>query len=111
MQCRRSRRLLAGVLLMTSPMAAQAQKAPDPSLEIIVASTGMSKGIAQTTGAQWLARGELALGHFYVGSYAKNVDSATSKGEAAALAGVRTKAAGFDFNLSAAWKRALSAAP
>lgn len=71
----------------------------------------MSKGIAQTDGPQALARGELGFGPVFVGAYIKNVDSSTSDGEAAALVGVRTKAAGFDLVASAAWKRAMHPAP
>jgi hypothetical protein len=85
--------------------------APVPIIEFNLSSTGMSKGIAQTTGPQLLARGEVAFGALFVGGYVKNVDSPSSKGEAAALIGVRTKAAGFDLAASAAWKRAINPAP
>jgi hypothetical protein len=90
--------------------ATGAEAATKPSLELILASRGMSKGLAQTTGPQYQARGELPFGHFFVGAYAKNIDSATSKGEAGATVGVCTKAGGFDLALSATWKRALSPA-
>ena len=83
---------------------------PVPTIEFNLASTGMSKGIAQTKGPQFLARGELAFGPVFVGSYIKNVDSSTSDAEAAALVGVRTRAAGFDLVASAAWKRAVDPA-
>lgn len=82
-----------------------------PAIEFDVSSVGMSKGIAQTTGPQYLARGELDFGSFFVGAYAKNVDSSTSDGEAGALVGLRTKAEGFDLSASAAWKRAIDPAP
>ena len=84
---------------------------PVPAIEFNLSSTGMSKGIAQTKGPQFLARGELGFGAIYVGGYIKNVDASTSDGEAAALIGIRTKAAGFDIAASAAWKRALDPAP
>jgi hypothetical protein len=84
---------------------------PVPAIEFNIASTGMSKGIAQTKGPQFLTRGELGFGAIYVGGYIKNVDAATSDGEAAALVGVRTKAAGLDLAASAAWKRAVDPAP
>jgi len=80
---------------------------PVPTIEFNLASTGMSKGIAQTHGPQMLVRGELAFGRLYVGGYAKNVTSPTSKAEAAAVIGVRTSAAGLDLAVSAAWKRAI----
>jgi uncharacterized protein (TIGR02001 family) len=80
---------------------------PVPSIEFNLASTGMSKGLAQTDGPQAVVRGELAFGSLYLGAYAKNVDSSSSDGEAAALIGFRTKAGGFDLSASAAWKRAI----
>lgn len=84
---------------------------PVPVVEFNLASTGMSKGIAQTTGPQALVRGELGFGALFVGAYIKNVSSSTSDGEAAALVGVRTKAAGIDLTATAAWKRAVDPAP
>jgi hypothetical protein len=81
---------------------------PVPVIEFNLSSTGMSKGIAQTTGPQFLARAELPIGPLFVGGYAKNVDSATSDGEAAAVIGMRTKTAGLDLGLSAAWKWAIN---
>lgn len=82
-----------------------------PAIEFNLSSTGMSKGIAQTTGPQMLVRGEVASGPLFVGGYFKNVDSSTSDAEAGVLVGMRAKAAGFDFTLSAAWKRAIDPAP
>src|SRR4051812_40957170 len=35
----------------------------------------MSEGLAQSTGPQVVVRPELAIGPFFVGAYAKNVDS------------------------------------
>lgn len=83
---------------------------PVPAIEFNLASTGISKGLAQTRGPQLLARGELAFGQVYFGGYAKNVTSATTDGEAAALAGLRFTASGFDLGASAAWKRAIDPA-
>ena len=80
---------------------------PVPAIEFVLSSRGISKGLAQTTGPQVLTRGEVAFGPVYVGAYAKNVDSSTSDGEAAALVGFRGTADGFDISLSAAWKRAI----
>lgn len=84
---------------------------PVPAIEFVLSSTGMSKGLAQTDGPQLLMRGELAFGRIYVGGYAKNVDSSTSDGEAQAILGLRTKAAGFDVALAAGWKLAIDPAP
>jgi uncharacterized protein (TIGR02001 family) len=84
---------------------------PVPAIEFNLATTGMSKGLAQTEGPQALVRGELAFGHLYVGAYAKNVTSTSAEGEAAGVIGVRTSLAGFDVGASAAWKRAIDPAP
>jgi len=84
--------------------------APVPAVEFTLSSIGMSKGIAQTTGPQLLARGEFAFGALFVGAYAKNVDSTSSDGEAGALVGVRTKRDGFDLSVGAALKRAIDPA-
>ena len=81
---------------------------PDPAAEVVFATRGMSKGIAQTDGPQLLVRGELGFGDLYVGAYAKNVSSPTSDGEAAGLIGVRTKIRGFELSASAALKRSIS---
>ena len=45
---------------------------PDPGIEIVVASRGYSKGLAQTDGVQVRAQPELAFGPVYVAVYAKN---------------------------------------
>jgi uncharacterized protein (TIGR02001 family) len=81
---------------------------PDPAAEVVIATRGISKGLAQTDGPQFLVRGELGFGAIYVGAYAKNVTSPTSDGEAGALVGLRTKRAGFELSASAAVKRALA---
>jgi hypothetical protein len=84
---------------------------PVPAIEFNLASRGISKGLAQTKGAQLLVRGELGFGRVYLGAYAKNVTSSSADGEAAASMGVRTSAAGLDVSASAAWKRAIDPAP
>ena len=81
---------------------------PDPAAEVLIATRGMSKGLAQTDGPQFLVRGELGFGVLYLGAYAKSVTSPTSDGEAAGLVGFRTKVAGFELSGSAALKRALA---
>lgn len=84
--------------------------APVPAVEFTLSSIGMSKGLAQTTGPQLLARGEIGFGGVYIGAYGKNVDSSTSDGEAGALVGLRTKESGFDLGISVALKRAIDPA-
>jgi uncharacterized protein (TIGR02001 family) len=81
---------------------------PDPAIEIILASRGISKGLAQTDGPQLLVRGEVAFGRFYVGAYAKNVSSPVLDGEVAAMIGVRPQVAGFDLSLTAVYKRSVA---
>ncbi|WP_114954363.1 hypothetical protein [Sphingosinicella terrae] len=83
---------------------------PDPGLEIVVASRGISKGIAQTDGPQILVRPEIGIGAFRIGAYAKNVTSATSDGEAGLNFGASARVAGFELSASAAWKHAIDAA-
>jgi len=80
---------------------------PKPSIEIVVASRGISKGLAQTNGPQIVVRPEIAFGKFFVGGYAKNISSPTADVESAAMIGLRTKAAGFDVSAYAALKRLL----
>lgn len=82
-----------------------------PVIEFNLSSTGMSKGIAQTSGPQVLARAEVGFGKLFIGGYAKNVDSSTSEGESAAVAAFRASAAGFDLGMGAAFKRAIDPAP
>jgi hypothetical protein len=81
---------------------------PDPGIEIVLASRGISKGLAQTEGPQLLARPEIAFGPVYVGAYAKNVSSPTLDGEAGPVIGFRTGAAAFDLSGSATWKLAVA---
>lgn len=83
---------------------------PVPAIEFSLASSGMSKGAAQTDGPQFLARGELSFGRLYLGAYAKNVTSTSAEGEAAALVGVRTSIAKFEVAASAGLKRAIEPA-
>src|SRR5436305_562415 len=77
---------------------------PDPGIEIIAASQGMSKGLRQTDGVQILVRPEVAIGPLFLGAYWKNVTSSTADGEAAVMAGLRRRVRGFDLSFSAAYK-------
>ena len=74
---------------------------PDPSFEISIASQGMSKGLRQTEDAQFLARGEVALGHAFVGLMWKNIDSSVANGEGQFYLGYRNRLAGFDLSATA----------
>lgn len=84
---------------------------PDPGIEIVVATKGMSKGVSQTDGAQVVARGELAFDSFFLGVLAKNLDATNTEGELQFSAGGRVKLGGFDVTVSAAAKRWVDTAP
>lgn len=77
----------------------------DPGIEISIASTGMSKGISQTDGAQIVARGELAFGNVYVAALAKNLDSPSTEGELQLSTGGRFKLGKADVAVSVAYKK------
>jgi uncharacterized protein (TIGR02001 family) len=81
---------------------------PDPGIEIVLASRGISKGLVQTDGPQLLVRPEVRFGPLFVGAYAKNVTSSSSDGEAGASFGVRTGAGGFELSASATVKRLIA---
>ena len=101
-------------LAILFPTAGHAQSAafePDPSIEFVLATRGISKGVAQTDDGQLLVRGEVGFGDFYVGAYGKNVTSSTADGEAGATLGLRKSVGGFDLAASATWKRAIDPAP
>lgn len=78
---------------------------PDPGIEIVLATRGYSKGLAQTEGVQGLGRVELAFGSVALTGQYKNISSSTAEGEAAFGIGWKGKAAGFDLGASVAWKR------
>jgi hypothetical protein len=76
----------------------------DPGIEIVVASRGMSKGIAQTEGPQLVAKPFVQLGSFQLGAQWKNVSSAAADGEGAAFVSVSPKLGEFQLGLSVAHK-------
>lgn len=78
---------------------------PDPSIEITIASQGMSKGIRQSDGVQLVIRPEIAVGHVYAGLLVKNVTSPVTDAEAQAFVGYRIEAGGFDLNASVGYHR------
>lgn len=77
----------------------------DPGIEISIASTGMSKGISQTDGAQLVGRGELAFGKLYLGVLAKNLTSPSTEGELQLSAGGRFKLQRAEIAVSIAYKK------
>lgn len=78
---------------------------PDPAIEIVLASTGMSKGLSQTEGAQVVGRGELAFGNFFLSVLGKNLTSPSTEGEVQLGAGGRLRLGGFDVTVSATAKK------
>jgi hypothetical protein len=96
---------LAAASLAAAPAFAQIG-IPDPSIEIVIATRGISKGLAQTDGPQLLVRAEVGLGDLFAAAYGKNVVSSGDEGtEAGLLAGARFGWAGFQLSASAAYKR------
>ena len=77
---------------------------PDPGIEVVVASRGMSKGIAQTEGPQMIARPYVQVGPIQTGGQWKNISSAVAGGEASLFANVAPKVGDFQLNLGAAYK-------
>jgi len=72
---------------------------PDPSIQIELASRGISKGLAQTTGPQLVVRGGLTFGVFSAEASGKNIDSNDDSGvESYLSAGVAIKKSGFDLS-------------
>ena len=77
---------------------------PDPGIEFVVATRGMSKGIAQTVGPQALVRPSVQLGPVQLGGQWKNLSSPVAGGEASAFVGIAPKLGPFQVNLTAAYK-------
>lgn len=72
---------------------------PRPTIQIELASTGISKGLAQTDGPQLVVRPNLAFGGFSLEASGKNIDSNGDSGiESLFSAGYATKAKGFDLS-------------
>ena len=77
---------------------------PDPGIEFVVATRGMSKGVAQTEGPQLILKPFVQLGPVQVGAQWKNVSSAVAGGEAAIFANVAPKLGEFQLNLGVSYK-------
>jgi hypothetical protein len=77
---------------------------PDPGIEIVIASRGMSKGIAQTEGPQLVAKPSVKFGDVQVGGQWKNVTSTVAGGEGAIFVGWSRAVASFQFSLQASHK-------
>ena len=77
---------------------------PDPGIEFVVASRGMSKGIAQTEGPQALIRPFVQLGPVQVGAQWKNLTSPVAGGEASTFLAVAPKLGSVQLNAGVAYK-------
>ncbi len=79
---------------------------PDPSVQVEVASTGISKGLAQTDGPQLVARAGLGFGDFSLEASGKNIETTSGDDgvETQLSIGAATKASGFDLSLRAGVK-------
>ena len=60
---------------------------PDPAIEIVVASQGISKGLRQTEGPQAIVRPSLQFGRASAGVYVKNITSPDAEGEGGVFIG------------------------
>lgn len=77
---------------------------PEPSIEFVLASRGYSKGLAQTDGAQFLARGEAEFGALFVAAQWKNVNASGADSEAQVQIGAGGDVAGFDLEAAIGYK-------
>ena len=77
---------------------------PNPGIEFVVATRGMSKGIAQTDGPQALVRPFVQLGPVQVGAQWKNLSSPVVGGEASTFVSVAPKLGQFQLNAGVAYK-------
>jgi len=77
---------------------------PDPGIEILIASRGISKGIAQTDGIQIVPKAFVQLGQVQIGGQWKNITSPVADGEAAAFVNYAPKLGAFQLALGAAYK-------
>ena len=77
---------------------------PDPGVEIVVATRGMSKGIAQTDGPQIVAKGFLRLEDVQFGLQWKNISSSSADGEGSAFLSTSRKLGSLQLSGSVAYK-------
>jgi hypothetical protein len=76
----------------------------DPGFEIAVSSHGMSKGIEQVDGPQFIPKAYLQAGDLQVGGQWKNVTSTTAGGEASAFLNFNRSFGTFAVTAGAAYK-------
>jgi uncharacterized protein (TIGR02001 family) len=77
---------------------------PDPGIEISVATRGMSKGISQTDGAQFIPKAFVQFGSVQVGGQWKNLTSPVADGEAATFASYSPKVGQWQLTFGVTYK-------
>lgn len=77
---------------------------PDPGIEIVIASRGISKGIAQTDGVQIVPKAFVQVGEVQAGAQWKNISSPVADGEAAAFVNYAPKLGPYQLSFGAAYK-------
>lgn len=80
-----------------------------PAFELSVANQGMSKGILQSEGAQFIIRPSVKARGFQLGAQWKNISTNSARGEASIIGGWSGKVRGFDLGGSLAYKMLTSA--
>ena len=80
-----------------------------PAFEFSVASQGMSKGLLQSEGAQFVIRPSVKVRGFQLGAQWKNISTNSAKGEASITGGWTGKARGFELGGSLSYKVLTSA--
>ena len=90
-------------------MVAQALPPPVPAFEVTVASQGMSKGLLQSDGPQFIPRASLKWRGLQAGGQWKNISTNSAKGEVSLFTGWSGKAGGTDLGASLAYKLLTSA--
>lgn len=77
---------------------------PDPGIELVLATRGMSKGLSQTDGPQFLGRTFVGLGDVQIGAQWKNVNSSSAHGEASLFISASRKVGTVQLNGGVAYK-------
>jgi uncharacterized protein (TIGR02001 family) len=76
----------------------------DPGIEIVIATRGMSKGLAQTDGPQAVIKPFVRFDWLQLGGQWKNVDSSNAEGEALVFASVSKKVGTLQLSGGVAYK-------
>jgi uncharacterized protein (TIGR02001 family) len=76
----------------------------DPGVEVVISSQGMSKGIKQSDGPQFVPKFTLRMGDVQLGGQWKNVTSTAADGEAAIFANATHKFGALAVTAGAAYK-------